>query len=750
LLSVLASLWVVPVSAEPARPDGYVRWAYHIPDDPTSLESLRQRQGDLDYVGLHWAAVRADGSLTLKENLSVIALVRTIGASPLLSVYLEGGADAGHAVLATQASRARVIDALLGTMDRYDGISMDFEGMYAEDRDGYTRFMAELAERLRPQGKLVTIALSAKTADTRTGWAASHDFAGIAPHVDLAVLMSYGFRTARSEVPGSSAPMPWVEATLNFALTQIPREKLLLGVPLYGYDWNTTTGPPGRAVRYPDAIATAARFGAVVRYDTTQQAARFSYIENGSTREVWFEDRVTVDAKVALVTHHGLAGVATWRLGHEDPQVWQAMNERLGRGATASHSWYFAEGSTAQPFDSWILIQNPGSAPARARLTFMLEGGSTITRDVQVAPTSRMSLFVNQIVPNAAFSARIDSDRPVFAERAMYAGFDGHAVTAISAPSRTWYFAEGSTTPPFDTWILLQNPGSSAATARLHYLKEDGTSLVQTLVLSPNSRSSVYANQVLPNAAFSLRVESDREIIAERAMYRFPGNASTGVTGTAQPSQSWHFAGGLPTFRNVPVDRWLLLQNPNEYPVFATITLFDTEGQRKSFSHTLPATSRQSIFLNQIFASPSFGIQVEATGGIVVERSVFMGTNDFLGNRPQGAYATQGAPRLATAWVLPEGSTAPPFSETVSVLNPHSSPMTARFEFMLEDGRTVTREYQIQPDRVFDLELGSHIVPAGGVSTRVITSLPSVVERTMFWTRDGSTGAHNTVGIQLD
>ena len=216
-------------------------------------------------------------------------------------------------------------------------------------------------------------------------------------------------------------------------------------------------------------------------------------------------------------------------------------------------------------------------------------------------------------------------------------------------------------------------------------------------------------------------------------MYRFPGNAATGVTGTAQPSENWYFAAGFPTFHNMPVDKWLLLQNPNEFPVFATITLFDTEGQRKSFSQTLPATSRQSIFLNQQFASPSFGIQVEATGGIVAERSVFMGTTGSLGNRPQGAYATQGAPRLATAWVLPEGSTAPPFSETVSVLNPHSSTMTARFEFMLEDGRTVTQEFQIQPGRVFDLELDGHVVPAGGVSTRVTTSLPSVVERTMFW-----------------
>lgn len=747
-LSVMTPMRVSVPEVHAAPAAGYIRWAYFVPDDRTSLESLQQRSGDLDYVALHSGAMKGDGSLEIKGSPGVAGLVRSLGAKPLLSVYLVGGADAGHEVLASSSSRARAIDVLVSAMRDYDGISMDFEGLYAEDRDSYTQFMAELSRQLRPLGKLVTIALSAKTSDTRTGWAASHDYAAIAPHVDLAVVMAYGYRTARSTVPGSVAPMPWVEASLAYALSQMPPEKIILGVPLYGYDWNTTSGQPASVVTQPQAMARAERFSATVQHDVLQQAARFNYQDGGGTHEVWFENRATVDAKVELVTRHGLAGVATWRLGHEDPQVWSAINARLA-SVQLSQSWYFAEGSTAAPFDSWILLQNPGSAPTTARVTFMLEGGSTVVREVPLAPTSRTSIFANQIVPNAAFSARIDSDRPIFAERAMYAGFDGHVVTAIASPSRTWYFAEGSTTPPFDTWILLQNPNSSPSTARLHYLKEDGSSVVQTLTLGPNSRSSVYANQVLPNAAFSLRVESDEAIIAERAMYRFPGNAATGVTGTADPSPNWYFAAGLPAFRDMPVDKWLLLQNPNDMPVFATINLFDTEGQRMTFSRTLPPTSRQSIFLNQLFSSASFGVQIDATGGIVAERSVFMGTTDFLGNRPQGAYATQGAPRLATTWVLPEGSTSPPFSETVSVLNPHDSAMTARFEFMLETGQTETLEYRIEPNRAFDLELGGRVA-AGGVSVRVTTNSPSVVERTMSWARDGSTGAHNTVGIPLD
>lgn len=781
----LASCARTPASVEAAQQAAHIRWAYYVADDPASLASLRQRGGDLDYVALHWATMRADGSVEVKAAPEVIQLVRSLGAKPILSVTVGGSADVGHAILATDSSRSVAVDSLAAALPDYDGISIDFEGLYAEDRDSLTRFMAQLAARLRPAGKLVTMALSAKTSDSPTGWAAAHDYAALNPNVDLFVLMAYGFRTARSTVPGSTAPMPWVEACLSFALSQVGPEKLLLGVPLFGYDWDTTAGTPARALRYADAIDVANQAGVAIQYDQAQQSARFSYVRDGHSHEVWFEDRDSVDARVALVDRYHLAGVAGWRLGHEDPGVWSAINTRFQSPAmpptlaagtatppattstppaiastspvgvstppatTGARSLYFAEGSTAPPFDTWLLLQNPGPAPVMAHLTFMLEGGRVITRDMLLGPTSRTSIFANQIVPSSAFSTRIDADQPLFAERAMYAGFDGHVVTAVTGTSRTWYFAEGATASPFHTWILLQNPNSVPAAARLIYSREDGSASTQLVGLQPNSRSSVFVNQVLPDAAFSTRVESDQPIIAERAMYRFPGNASTGVTGVPEPARTWFFAAGLPTFRGVPVDCWLLLQNPNGYPVTASVTFFGTDGQTFAFQKFLPPASRQSVFASQMFRAPSFGMRVEATGEIIAEKSVFMGPTASSGNEPQGACATQGTPRLGTTWVLPEGSTAPPFSEKISLLNPNSSSTTVRFEFMLEGGQMLSQTVDVGAMRSFDLDVAT-VVRSAPASARVVTSLPTVVERTMFWVKGGKIGAHNTVGIRLE
>ena len=356
-----------------------------MPNDPSSLASLQQHSGDLDYAGLHWATVNSDGSVTIKADPNVIRLVRSLGARPILSVTLANGADTAHTILATDSSRTAAIDTLAYAITDYDGISIDFEGLYPEDRDLLTMFMAQLAGRLRPAGKLVTMALTAKLSDTRTGWAGALDYAALAPDADLFVVMAYGHRTASSSMPGPSAPMPWVINAISYAVSQIPSSKVLLGVPLYGYDWDTTAGPPARVLHYTDAMAIAAQQGVAVDHDQVQQGAHFSYTKGGHTHEVWFEDRSTVDAKLALIAQQNLAGVAVWRLGYEDPLVWQSIDglQQTGLGQPAS-----ATPPTSQPV--------PTLSPAGQAAAVLVPAGQPLA----------VSLPANQSAATVAPAAR--------------------------------------------------------------------------------------------------------------------------------------------------------------------------------------------------------------------------------------------------------------------------------------------------------------------------------------------------------
>jgi len=405
-------------------------------------------------------------------------------------------------------------------------------------------------------------------------------------------------------------------------------------------------------------------------------------------------------------------------------------------------TFFFAEGSTQPPFDTWFLVQNPTDRPAVVQFTFEIHGRQVITRSFSVGPTSRFSLFANQILPNVAFSTRIDANQAVLVERSMFVGFDGDVVTGIPSPNRTWLFAEGSTQNPFQTWLLLQNPNNTPTTATITYLLlGGGTPRTQVLSLPPLSRTSVFVNQVLPNAAFSTRVDSSTPIIVERAMYRFPGNAATADAGVNSPSRTWFIPEGNTTRSPIPFDTFLLLQNPNSSPTTATITLFQPNGTSISFTQRLAPTSRQSVFLNQVLPNTTFGIRVDAADPIIAERSIFVGTE------PRGALATPGATNPATTWFLAEGSTQPPFNEVIYILNPNASAMSAHIDFDVPGGQVVGRDFTILPTRTLTISVNDIVVDSP-VSARVTTSLPSVVERTMFFRKLGSLGGHDTIGIR--
>ncbi|MBI4331297.1 MAG: peptidoglycan hydrolase, partial [Chloroflexi bacterium] len=154
-------------------------------------------------------------------------------------------------------------------------------------------------------------------------WAAGYDYAALGKSNDLVLMMAYGYRTANSSTPGSTAPQDWVDKSMAYAASQIPASKLLVGIAWYGYDWNTTTGPPARALRYSDVLDIYRQVGVPVKYSDRDETAYFSYSQNGQAHEVWFEDVRSMKAKLTLVDKYGLAGAGGWRLGQEDPGIWE-------------------------------------------------------------------------------------------------------------------------------------------------------------------------------------------------------------------------------------------------------------------------------------------------------------------------------------------------------------------------------------------------------------------------------------------
>jgi hypothetical protein len=397
-------------------------------------------------------------------------------------------------------------------------------------------------------------------------------------------------------------------------------------------------------------------------------------------------------------------------------------------------TWYFAEGSTSKPFDTWLLLQNPDPAPAVAKVTYMLPNGGQHVAEYSLKPSSRTSIFVNSVVPDTEVSTRIDSDRYILAERAMYFGKEGSNTAGVISPAQTWYFAEGSTSPPFDTWILLQNPNEAPATAKLTFFAEDGSTVTHSMLIPHVSRVSLLVNQVVSNSAVGTRIEADRPIVAERAIYSDGGKAGSSSVGATALSQNWYFAEGN---TREGMETWILMLNPHDVPSIVTATYLRETGEPIEQQYLVPARSRVSIFVNPVVPDARVGGRIRSDLPIVVERSVYFASG-------RGAHNTLAAPALSKLWYLPEGATTAPFTQNVLLANPNNVQANVTAQFMKEDGGTVERKYELRPMSRLTLQMND-ILPNTAFSTRIQSDHPIVAERSMYF--NDWTGGHNSMGI---
>jgi spore germination protein len=312
-----------------AEASAVVRWGYYVTYDGNSITSLRQHVGQLDIVSPYFYHLTPSGTIKSFDEPATTKLIRDNGVKVVPLIQNESRWDNFRTTIETPEKRAAIVDRLYDLVETkgYDGIHIDFEGVNAADRDLLTDFMTRLYSSFHPQGWLVSQAVIARTSGASTYWGGAYDYAKLAQVNDYIAIMAYDYGYASRPDPIAVAPSWWVNSVVSYAVTRIPREKILLGMPLYGYDWNTTSGPPARSVTHPAAMQLAARPGATAGYSTEHQAPWVKYKDdNGDSHEVWFENGASFEAKLRLVTDHRLAGFAAWRLGHEDPSVWTVID----------------------------------------------------------------------------------------------------------------------------------------------------------------------------------------------------------------------------------------------------------------------------------------------------------------------------------------------------------------------------------------------------------------------------------------
>lgn len=234
------------------------------------------------------------------------------------------------ALLNSKSARSNAVSNIVKLLDAngYDGVNIDFENIPPTDREVLTAFMQELYKTLNPKGYRVTISMPAKNKDAATSaWSGAFDYYEIGKNVDQVMLMTYDEHVPGG-APGPIASYSWVESVIKYASTQIPKKKVLIGIPGYGYDWNVKTNE-AKAVTYSKAISNASKYKVEPKFDSASKGMTYSYEVDGAKHEVWFENADTLKAKLNLVRNYGIGGIAIWRLGLEDQNYWTVIKDRL-------------------------------------------------------------------------------------------------------------------------------------------------------------------------------------------------------------------------------------------------------------------------------------------------------------------------------------------------------------------------------------------------------------------------------------
>jgi len=299
-------------------------------------EALADALPHLTFLSVFACRVNADGSLVpMQGDARAIERAKAAGVRPhMVIANIEEGKGfqpaTVQALLESPAAQVRLLESCVKLMREkgYTGLDVDFEYVPSSVRETLSCFLAKARAWMHDEGWLLTSAVPPKIADDQKGLLfEGFDFWAQGKYNDYVTLMTYDWGH-QGGPPGPVAPIHEVRRALDYAIARMPKAKILMGIPNYGYDWKIPwrEGTSATVVNNPGAVAIAARQGAEIQFDEKAQTPWFRYTEAGGQRhEVWFEDARSILAKLELVRALGIAGVSYWTVNNPFAANWTLL-----------------------------------------------------------------------------------------------------------------------------------------------------------------------------------------------------------------------------------------------------------------------------------------------------------------------------------------------------------------------------------------------------------------------------------------
>lgn len=309
---------------------------YTYPEIP--LQKLIKILPYLTFLTIFTYGFTNEGDLIEPNDTTLINLALDYGVMPtmLISTLTNQGTfsnELARTLLNDYELQTILINNIIAKMDEkgYKALDIDFEYLPVENRQSYIDFVTRLTQALNEKGYYSLVALAPKISTDQEGLLyESHDYFGLGRAANLALLMTYEWGYTYGP-PLPVAPLPNVEAVISYGVTQIQPQKILMGVPIYGYDWKIpyVKGTKARSLSPVEAVNLALNTGSEISYDDYQQAPYFYYTDDNQQHIVWFENLRSINEKLNLVENYSLAGISLWNIIRDFPQFYVLVNSRF-------------------------------------------------------------------------------------------------------------------------------------------------------------------------------------------------------------------------------------------------------------------------------------------------------------------------------------------------------------------------------------------------------------------------------------
>ncbi|MHA6745745.1 glycosyl hydrolase family 18 protein [Bacillus subtilis] len=229
--------------------------------------------------------------------------------------------DLASRVMSNKTAKKRFTDQLITLAKKHSYLN-------PEDRAAYSTFIQYVSQALNKKHIKTMVSVPAKSADDKNDdWSWPYDYAKIGKYADFVQVMTYDEHGIWGE-PGSVASTNWIKSSLQFSVKKIKANKVIMGIPAYGYDWDVKDGSTSTIREWNELKSLIQKQKAKPAFNKKSGSMTFSYVDKKKHKHVvWYENEKTVQTKSHLAKQYKIAGVSVYALGNESESFWKAIRK---------------------------------------------------------------------------------------------------------------------------------------------------------------------------------------------------------------------------------------------------------------------------------------------------------------------------------------------------------------------------------------------------------------------------------------